>query len=60
MNEKIKVGTFYKINREKLEEAIRAILDKLHSGFPEIVEKWAEERLGGGNKATKRRMPSKI
>ena len=47
MNEKIRVGTFYKINREKLEEAIRAILDKLHSGFPEIVEKWAEERLGG-------------
>jgi len=46
MNEKIRVGTFYKINREKLEEAIRAILDKLHSGFPEIVEKWAEERLG--------------
>ena len=45
MSEKIKVGTFYKINRKKLEEAIRAILDKLYSGFPEIVEKWAEEKL---------------
>jgi len=47
MGEKMKVGTFYKINREKLEEAIRAILNKLYSEFPEIVEKWAEERLGG-------------
>jgi len=46
MNEKIRVVSFYKINREKLEEAIRAILDKLYSEFPEIVEKWAEERLG--------------
>ena len=45
MVKKMKIGKFYKINREKLEEAIKAILDKLHSEFPEIVEKWAEEQL---------------
>jgi len=45
MNKKEKVVTFYKINKEKLEEAIRAIFDKLYGEFPEIVEKWAKEKL---------------
>ena len=34
----------YKLNKEKLERAIRAILDELYAKFPEVVEKWISER----------------
>jgi len=45
MNEKGIVGKVYRINREKLEEAVKAILDELYKGCPEIVEKWIKEKM---------------
>jgi len=45
MSEKGIVGSVYRINREKLEEAVKAILDELHKGFPGIVEKWIKEKM---------------
>ena len=34
----------YKLNKEKLEKAIRAILDELYAKFPKIVDTWMSER----------------
>jgi len=39
------VGRVYKINKEKVEKAVKAILDELYAGFPEIVEKWIKEKV---------------
>ena len=40
----MKAERVYKLNKEKVEKAVRAMLDELSNEFPEIVEKWMSEQ----------------
>lgn len=38
-------GKFYKLNEEKLREAILGILDHIHNMFPDHVNDWLKEKI---------------
>jgi len=42
-------GRVFRLNREKVEEALREILDELYNGFPDEVEQWMKEKMGKKN-----------